>query len=58
LDSGDRERLNKASEELFKILTIDELSAHVKLLILANKQDLPNVMDVLEITVKKKKILK
>uniref|UniRef100_A0A8C0TXQ1 ADP-ribosylation factor 1 n=1 Tax=Canis lupus familiaris TaxID=9615 RepID=A0A8C0TXQ1_CANLF len=48
-DSNDRERVNKAREELMRMLAEDELRDAV-LLVLANKQDLPKATDVAEIT--------
>jgi len=47
VDSNDRERVYEAAEELNKILTEDELRNAV-LLVLANKQDLPNAMSIAE----------
>jgi len=53
VDSNDRERVDRgdgsAAEELSKMLREDELRDAV-LLVLANKQDLPNAMSVAEIT--------
>lgn len=43
VDSNDRERLAEAKEELNRMLSEDELRDAV-LLVLANKQDLPNAM--------------
>jgi len=44
IDSNDRERVEEASEELGRMLAEDELrDAHV--LVLANKQDLPDAME-------------
>eukprot|EP00731_Ephydatia_muelleri_P030283 Em0021g806a len=51
VDSNDRERLSQSQEELQKMLREDELR-DVILLVLANKQDLPNAMGVQEITEK------
>lgn len=48
LDSNDRDRIDEARSELMKILNEDELR-DAALLILANKQDLPNAMSVAEI---------
>ncbi|KAH9611208.1 hypothetical protein KSS87_007558, partial [Heliosperma pusillum] len=48
VDSNDRERVAEAKDELYKMLNEDELRDAV-LLVLANKQDLPNVMTVSEI---------
>ena len=55
IDSNDRERIddeqgqdNSAKEELHRMLAEDELS-DIKLLIFANKQDLPNAMPIDEI---------
>ncbi|KAK5855912.1 hypothetical protein PBY51_007545 [Eleginops maclovinus] len=49
VDSNDRERLGEAKEELMRMLAEDEL-ADAKLLVFANKQDLPNAMNAAEIT--------
>merc|ERR1739848_807393 len=49
VDSNDRERVAEASEELQKMLREDELR-EAKLLVFANKQDLPNAMSVAEVT--------
>jgi small GTP-binding protein len=49
VDSNDRERIEEAKEELDKMLSEDELR-EAKLLVFANKQDLPNAMSVTEIT--------
>ncbi|CAF1021065.1 unnamed protein product [Adineta steineri] len=51
VDSNDRERIGEASEELQRMLEDDELKG-VSLLIFANKQDIPNVMNTTEITEK------
>jgi ADP-ribosylation factor protein 1 len=49
VDSNDRERINEAALELQKVLREDELR-DATLLVLANKQDLPNAMSVAEVT--------
>ena len=49
IDSNDRERVDDAKDELFRMLQEDELRNAV-LLIFANKQDLPNAMTAAEIT--------
>jgi signal recognition particle receptor subunit beta len=49
VDSNDRERLSEAAAELDKMLKEEELRDAV-LLVLANKQDLPNAMSVSEVT--------
>ncbi|GKD95387.1 ADP-ribosylation factor isoform X2 [Tanacetum coccineum] len=49
VDSNDRDRVLEARDELHKILNEDELRDTV-LLVLANKQDLPNAMNAAEIT--------
>lgn len=51
VDSSDRARLDEARQHLETVLSADEL-CNVPLLILANKQDLPNAMSVQEITEK------
>jgi len=49
VDSNDRERISEASDELQKMLREDELR-DAAVLVLANKQDLPNAMSVAEVT--------
>eukprot|EP01125_Pyxidicula_operculata_P018804 TRINITY_DN6726_c0_g1_i2.p1 TRINITY_DN6726_c0_g1~~TRINITY_DN6726_c0_g1_i2.p1 ORF type:complete len:681 (-),score=117.31 TRINITY_DN6726_c0_g1_i2:93-2111(-) len=49
IDSNDRYRIDEAREELWKVLREDELRDAI-VLILANKQDLPNAMTVNEVT--------
>jgi len=49
VDSNDRERVSEAKDELSRMLNEDELR-DAKLLVLANKQDLPNAMNPGEIT--------
>ncbi|KAK9713569.1 hypothetical protein RND81_06G036000 [Saponaria officinalis] len=49
VDSNDRDRIIEAKDELHKMLNEDELR-DAALLVLANKQDLPNVMSASEIT--------
>nr|XP_040047175.1 ADP-ribosylation factor 2a [Gasterosteus aculeatus aculeatus] len=49
VDSNDRERVGEAKEELMRMLAEDELN-QAALLVLANKQDLPNAMDAAEVT--------
>jgi len=49
VDSNDRERIGEAAEELNKMLREEELK-DVVVLVLANKQDLPNAMSVSEVT--------
>merc|ERR1712205_258231 len=51
IDSNDRDRIEDAREELTKILSEDEMR-DVAVLVLANKQDLPNSMPASEITEK------
>merc|ERR1711906_5214 len=51
VDCNDRDRIEDAKEELHRMLNEDELRDAV-LLILANKQDLPNAMPVAEISQK------
>ncbi|KAL2644792.1 hypothetical protein R1flu_012379 [Riccia fluitans] len=51
VDSNDRERIIEARDELHRILGEDELRS-AALLVFANKQDLPNAMNVSEITEK------
>ena len=48
VDSNDRDRIEQSREELFKIMTEDELRDSL-LLVMANKQDLPNCMSVDEV---------
>ncbi|KAJ7138381.1 ARF/SAR [Mycena epipterygia] len=49
VDSNDRERVSEAREELHKMLNEEDLRDAL-LLIFANKQDLPNAMNAVEIT--------
>eukprot|EP01130_Rhizamoeba_saxonica_P014528 TRINITY_DN6361_c0_g1_i1.p1 TRINITY_DN6361_c0_g1~~TRINITY_DN6361_c0_g1_i1.p1 ORF type:complete len:201 (-),score=25.87 TRINITY_DN6361_c0_g1_i1:42-596(-) len=49
VDSNDRERIEEARAELEKLLVEDELKDAV-LLVLANKQDLPNAVSVSELS--------
>jgi len=49
IDTNDRLSINDAKEELMRLLYEDELRNAV-LLIFANKQDLPNAMNSLELT--------
>lgn len=49
VDSSDRERLDIAADELHRLLCDEELK-HASLLVLANKQDLPNAATASEIT--------
>jgi ADP-ribosylation factor protein 1 len=51
VDSGDRERIGEARDELHNMLKEDELK-DVSLLVWANKTDLPNSMPISEITEK------
>lgn len=51
LDSNDRDRISECKDELWRLLSEDELrSSH--LLVMANKQDLPNAMSIEEVTEK------
>ena len=49
VDSNDRERMDEAKEELSEILNDDDLKDAI-LLVLANKQDLPNAMKTAEMS--------
>ncbi|KAF7375782.1 ADP-ribosylation facter [Mycena sanguinolenta] len=49
VDSNDRERMSAAREELQRMLNETELS-NALLLVLANKQDLPNAINAAEMT--------
>jgi len=49
VDSNDRDRIDEARQELMRIINDREMKDAV-LLVLANKNDLPNVMDTQEIT--------
>lgn len=51
VDSNDRDRISEAADELQRFLHEDELQDCI-LLVLANKQDLPNAMSVEEVTEK------
>ena len=48
IDSGDKERFEECKDELDRLLTDSELK-DCAFLVMANKQDLPNVMSVEEI---------
>ena len=49
MDSNDRERLDELKDELWRVLREDELKDCI-VMIMANKQDLPNALSVEEIT--------
>eukprot|EP01127_Copromyxa_protea_P007716 TRINITY_DN1762_c0_g1_i3.p1 TRINITY_DN1762_c0_g1~~TRINITY_DN1762_c0_g1_i3.p1 ORF type:complete len:178 (-),score=30.38 TRINITY_DN1762_c0_g1_i3:112-645(-) len=49
VDSNDKERISEAAEEIRRVFRNDALR-NAKLLVLANKQDLPNAMSVHELT--------
>merc|ERR1719398_670738 len=49
VDSSDRDRIEDAREELFKMLNEEEMRDAV-VLVFANKQDLPCAMDAAEVT--------
>ena len=49
IDSNDRYRIKEVHDELWRFLGEDELRDSV-ILIMANKQDLPNAMSVSELT--------
>ncbi|ORZ36769.1 ADP-ribosylation factor 1 [Catenaria anguillulae PL171] len=49
IDSNDRERLAEARDELHRLFHEDELQ-NAALLVLANKQDLPNAISISELT--------
>jgi len=51
LDSNDRDRVDEAKQELLRIINDREMKDAV-ILVYANKNDLPNVMDTTEITEK------
>ena len=53
VDSNDRERISESYDELWRFLAEEELKNCV-LLVMANKQDLPNAMSITEITDKLK----
>lgn len=48
IDSSDRERIEEAKQELYKI-AMDRVMSDVPILIFANKQDMPNAMKPQEI---------
>ena len=48
MDSADTVRFEEAAQELYRLLTCDELR-HAKVLIFANKQDLPNSVSASEL---------
>lgn len=49
VDSNDRERIQEAKDELYRLLKEDELK-RAALLVLANKQDLPEAMTASELS--------
>ena len=49
VDSNDRDRIDAARDELQRMVNEDELCG-IPLLVLANKQDLPNAMSAAEVT--------
>lgn len=49
VDSGDRDRISEASEELWRILRNEQMQ-DIFVLVMANKQDLANAMSPSEIT--------
>jgi ADP-ribosylation factor protein 6 len=51
VDSNDRDRIEEARQELLRIINDREMKDAI-LLVFANKNDLPNVMDTAEITEK------
>merc|ERR1711904_519446 len=51
VDSSDRERMEDAREELFRMLDDDEMR-DAALLVFANKQDLPGAMDASQVAKK------
>jgi len=51
VDSQDTDRMDEAQEELHRLFKAEEL-AQASLLVLANKQDLPNALTVAELTQK------
>ena len=48
MDSNDRDRVEECKDELWRFLGEDELKESI-LLVLANKQDLPNAMSTQEV---------
>ncbi|KAG8778770.1 hypothetical protein FRC16_003712 [Serendipita sp. 398] len=51
VDAADLERIHEAREEMDRLLSLEELKG-VPLLVLANKEDLPNAMDISILTKK------
>ncbi len=49
VDSNDRERMPECKDELKRILEADELKDAI-ILVMANKQDLPNALTVEEVS--------
>jgi len=49
VDSNDRDRVDEAAQELWRLLGEEELH-NIAVLVLANKQDLPNAMNDRELT--------
>jgi len=50
IDSNDRDRINEAHDELERMLYSEDELKDCVLLVLANKQDLPNAMSIAEVT--------
>lgn len=50
IDSNDHQRLEEAKDELWNVLKSPELPSSVRILIMANKQDLPTSLSTDEIT--------
>lgn len=51
IDSNDRDRIDEAKQELIRIISDREMKDAV-ILVYANKNDIPNIMDTTEITEK------
>lgn len=49
MDSNDRERIDQSKYEIHRLVQEDELK-DTALLVIANKQDLPNAMSAAELT--------
>lgn len=49
VDSNDRDRIDQAKDELWRIISDSQLK-DCPVLIMANKQDLPNALSVTELT--------
>ncbi|KAI3388899.1 hypothetical protein SNEBB_006732 [Seison nebaliae] len=52
IDSSDHERIGESRDELYNIISSQEFPRHAPVLVLANKQDMPNAMNPSDIVSK------